>query len=111
MAEPDRPLAKGRGSQVDPPNRFGGTYHEIDFEQLDRLIGELVHGQAAPAAPPEQVRPIEVIRLPQTDGQRVARRRAVEEGERALAGGEVGVIVVAGGSGTRLGYEGPKDLV
>ncbi len=80
----------------------------IDFEQLDRLVEDLVHGQAAPAAPPERVRPIEVIRLPQTDGQRVARRRAIEEGERALAGGEVGAIVVAGGSGTRLGYEGPK---
>jgi UDP-N-acetylglucosamine/UDP-N-acetylgalactosamine diphosphorylase len=80
----------------------------IDFEQLDRLIEDLVHGQAAPAAPPEKVRPIEVIRLPQTDGQRVARRRAIEEGERSLANGQVGAIVVAGGSGTRLGYEGPK---
>src|SRR4029077_13081293 len=77
-------------------NRLRREIVWIDFEQLDRLIGELVHSQAAPATPPELVRPIEVIRLPQTDGQRVARRRALEEGARALAAGEVGVIVVAG---------------
>lgn len=32
MSDPERPRARGRGSQIDPPNRFGGTYHEIDFE-------------------------------------------------------------------------------
>lgn len=35
MADPDRPLARGRGSQIEPPNRFGGTYHEVEFEQLE----------------------------------------------------------------------------
>ena len=35
MPDPNRPLAKGRGSQIDPPNRFGGTYHEIEFEHLE----------------------------------------------------------------------------
>ena len=49
-----------------------------------------------------------MIRLPQTDGERAVRRRAGGLGADALAAGEVGVILVAGGSGTRLGYEGPK---
>jgi len=35
MPDPDRPLAKGRGSQIEPPNRFGGTHHEVDFEHLE----------------------------------------------------------------------------
>ena len=35
MSEPNRPLAKGRGSQIEPVNRFGGTYREIDFDQLE----------------------------------------------------------------------------
>ncbi len=61
---------------------------------------------AAPSA--DRVRPIEVVRLPQTDGERVAQRRAAGIGADALAAGEVGVILVAGGSGTRLGFEGPK---
>ena len=35
MLEPNRPMARGRGSQIEPPNRFGGTHHEIDFEHLE----------------------------------------------------------------------------
>ena len=35
-------------------------------------------------------------------------RRAAGLGADALAAGEVGVILVAGGSGTRLGFDGPK---
>ncbi|QDV35390.1 PA0069 family radical SAM protein [Tautonia plasticadhaerens] len=35
MSEPNRPTAKGRGSQVRPPNRFGGLSYEDDFEDLE----------------------------------------------------------------------------
>src|SRR5271166_5738687 len=75
----------------------------IDFDQLNDLIGELIRGESAAAVESERVQPIEVIRQPQTDGQRVARRRAVEIGAETLAAGEVALIVVAGGAGTRLG--------
>ena len=67
-----------------------------------------MRGDAAAAPPADRVQPIEVVRLPQTDGERVVRRRAGGIGADALAAGEVGVILVAGGSGTRLGFEGPK---
>lgn len=80
----------------------------IDFDQLSGLIGDLVRGESAAAVEPDRVQPIEVIRQPQTDGQRVARRRAVEIGAETLAAGEVALIVVAGGAGTRLGFDGPK---
>src|SRR5208337_540798 len=80
----------------------------IDFDQLSGLIGDLIRGESAAAVEPDRVQPIEVIRQPQTDGQRVARRRAVEIGAETLAAGEVALIVVAGGAGTRLGFEGPK---
>ena len=36
----------------------------LDFEQLDRLIEELVHGEAATQAELGRVEPIEVIRPP-----------------------------------------------
>jgi UDP-N-acetylglucosamine/UDP-N-acetylgalactosamine diphosphorylase len=49
-----------------------------------------------------------VSRLPRTDAERVSRRHMAEEGEAMLAGGEVAVVVVAGGQGTRLGFDGPK---
>lgn len=37
-----------------------------------------------------------------------SRTAALAAGERALRAGEVGAILVAGGQGTRLGYDGPK---
>ena len=80
----------------------------IDFERLDRLIADLVVTENSAVPPADRVQPIDVVRLPQTDGERVVRRRAGGLGADALAAGEVGVILVAGGSGTRLGYEGPK---
>ena len=36
MSNSQRPIAKGRGSQINPPNRFGGLHHEIDFEHLEQ---------------------------------------------------------------------------
>src|SRR5262249_44895801 len=35
MLDSDRPKAKGRGSQLNPPNRFGGPHYEPDFEHLE----------------------------------------------------------------------------
>src|SRR5262249_33420851 len=35
MADFNLPKAKGRGSQLNPPNRFGGPYYEPDFEHLE----------------------------------------------------------------------------
>ncbi len=35
MSDAKRPIAKGRGSQLNPPNRFGGPHHQIDFEHLE----------------------------------------------------------------------------
>jgi DNA repair photolyase len=35
MTGREQPIAKGRGSQLNPPNRFGGPTHELDLEQLE----------------------------------------------------------------------------
>jgi UDP-N-acetylglucosamine/UDP-N-acetylgalactosamine diphosphorylase len=90
--------------------RLQSEIASIDFEQLDRLIDALVQVDGIAPPPAELVQPIDVVRLPQTDGERVVRRRVSEIGAEALAAGEVGVVLVAGGSGTRLGYEGPKGV-
>lgn len=88
--------------------RLAAEAAAIDLDQLDRLVAELVQADGTPAPPDDRVRPIDGVRLPQTDGERVAIRRAAGVGADAIAAGEVGVILVAGGSGTRLGFEGPK---
>jgi UDP-N-acetylglucosamine/UDP-N-acetylgalactosamine diphosphorylase len=88
--------------------RLASEIAAIDFDRIDRLIADLVHGEGEAVPGADRVRPIAAERLPQTDGERVAHRRAASTGADALAAGEVGVIIVAGGSGTRLGFEGPK---
>ncbi len=75
----------------------------LDLDQVDELFRNL--GQTDPT---NRVKPLPVDRLPRTDGERVNRRHVAAIGEAALAQGEVAVVIVAGGSGTRLGFEGPK---
>ena len=106
----DRVTCCGGGTSWTTPDaaRLEAEIAAIDLEQLDRLIAEHVHGESTATVPTDRVEPVEVVRLPETDGERVARRRAMELGEQALAGGEVAVVLVAGGSGTRLGFDGPK---
>ena len=84
-----------------------GDLRRIPFAEVDQVIARLVHGEEE-HPDISQVEPVEVHRLPGTDGQRRMRRLAAEEGERMLTRGEVAVVVVAGGQGTRLGFDGPK---
>ncbi len=88
--------------------RLVSEVESIDFDRLDDLIRALVRGEQSEAAASGEVGPVEVFRLPQTDGERAARRQVAEIGEEALRRGEVAVVLVAGGSGTRLGFDGPK---
>jgi UDP-N-acetylglucosamine/UDP-N-acetylgalactosamine diphosphorylase len=80
----------------------------IDFDQLDGLIDTLLRHNVSHVPDPERVRPIDVYRMPRTDADRIERRQVAEIGVAVLAAGEVGVVMVAGGSGTRLGFSGPK---
>jgi UDP-N-acetylglucosamine/UDP-N-acetylgalactosamine diphosphorylase len=86
---------------------FEAELGSIDFPLLDHLNETLVFAEPVPTSV-EAVRPVEVCRLPRTEGERVTHRLASELGESALAAGEVAVVIVAGGQGTRLGFDGPK---
>lgn len=98
--------------ELDPiaRDRLLAEVASIDLDQVGTLFRELADsGAEAPGGvEAAEVRPVAVNRLPRTDGERVARRHVAAIGEEMLARGEVGVIIVAGGSGTRLGFEGPK---
>jgi UDP-N-acetylglucosamine/UDP-N-acetylgalactosamine diphosphorylase len=88
--------------------QLSAEIESIDFGRLADLVASLVHNSESTTPNPELVKAVDVFRLPQTDGERTTRRHVAELGQDALSRGEVAVVLVAGGSGTRLGFEGPK---
>ncbi|HVW20632.1 MAG TPA: UDPGP type 1 family protein [Opitutaceae bacterium] len=81
---------------------------EIDLAEVDRLNRTLVSGQAAAAADLAGLEPAPYEPLPEHGGDAGAWAAAKAAGEEALRAGRVAAFTVAGGQGTRLGYDGPK---
>jgi UDP-N-acetylglucosamine/UDP-N-acetylgalactosamine diphosphorylase len=63
-----------------------------------------------PAATFHKLEPPPVERLPERGGNAEAWAEARERGEELLRHGRVALMVVAGGQGSRLGFDGPKGL-
>jgi UDP-N-acetylglucosamine/UDP-N-acetylgalactosamine diphosphorylase len=79
----------------------------IDIDRVRRISsGEL----AAPTAPAPDRRPAPVLRLGE-EPQSGSRQDAWTRGEDLLRGGQVGILLVAGGQGSRLGFSGPKGCL
>jgi UDP-N-acetylglucosamine/UDP-N-acetylgalactosamine diphosphorylase len=81
---------------------------EIDLGEVERLNRELVFKTAGGGADLAGLAPAPVTLLPEHGGDAAAWARARATGEEALRAGRVAAFVVAGGQGTRLGYDGPK---
>jgi UDP-N-acetylglucosamine/UDP-N-acetylgalactosamine diphosphorylase len=80
----------------------------IDFALVERLFREQTAAvnwaaKAAHATPPP------AARLGSPDNS-FSRQQAVARGRRALSAGEVAAVIVAGGQGTRLGFDHPKGM-
>jgi UDP-N-acetylglucosamine/UDP-N-acetylgalactosamine diphosphorylase len=74
----------------------------LDLAQLRRLYEQRDRTDAVP--PPGRIQPPPVVRLD------VEAQEARRLGESALKQGEVAVLVVAGGQGSRLGFDHPKGM-
>lgn len=79
----------------------------IDFERSAALIEPLVKTKAAFALPNE-IEPPDVFPAASHSDQEDLYARAREAGEAAIRAGRVAAFTVAGGQGTRLGFDGPK---
>ncbi|HMP57713.1 MAG TPA: UDPGP type 1 family protein [Gemmatales bacterium] len=85
--------------------RLAGQLNQLDLGLLRDLFHERTQEVLATFTPPE---PPDVVRLPERleEWEEQQEDRAV--GEELLAAGQVGVVLVAGGQGSRLGHPGPK---
>jgi UDP-N-acetylglucosamine/UDP-N-acetylgalactosamine diphosphorylase len=87
--------------------RLAAQIAALDLGLVARLVDQFVHHDDAPVlegalAPPDA---IPLARGPDDDARDRAARAV---GEEALRGGRVGLALLAGGQGTRLGFDGPK---
>jgi UDP-N-acetylglucosamine/UDP-N-acetylgalactosamine diphosphorylase len=88
--------------------RLAAQIDDVDFALLESLFtnkgGEIDWGELARRSEPPPA-----IRLSDAH-PRFSRAAAIERGAAALAAGKVGALLVAGGQGTRLGYDHPKGM-
>jgi UDP-N-acetylglucosamine/UDP-N-acetylgalactosamine diphosphorylase len=89
-------------------SRFESQLQAIDFDQLSRLF----HGKESPidwAAVAARAKSPPAILL-HDPKPKFTSANARQHGEYALKSGEVAMILVAGGQGTRLGFDQPKGM-
>ncbi len=87
--------------------RLADEIRAIDFSRLSNLRDPSA-GKTDWAALARRAEPPIAVRLGQCSQAAVAEAKSA--GERALAAGEIGAILVAGGQGTRLGFDHPKGM-
>jgi UDP-N-acetylglucosamine/UDP-N-acetylgalactosamine diphosphorylase len=75
----------------------------LDCDRLSQLYAEREHTYRVPDS--SRIKPLDIVpaNAPDNDAMR-------EVGEAALRRGEVAALVVAGGQGSRLGFEHPKGM-
>ncbi|MCU0914679.1 MAG: UDPGP type 1 family protein [Planctomycetes bacterium] len=97
--------------QLDPRQRqeLLDQIRELDLAKIDEWVEQLVTGTPIAEVAAKRFEPAPSYGAePRDTGQRRKYRKAMELGDKLIAQGKVAALVVAGGQGVRLGFEGPK---
>ena len=86
--------------------RLEAQLNDIDLMLVRRLIRKLVETDTQ--LPYVAIEPPDVVGLAHSPGDVARDRHALRAGQELLAENRVAAVLVAGGQGTRLGFDGPK---
>ncbi len=89
--------------------QLSSQIRSIDWSQVDQWIHAALSDSGTTAIPFDQLAPAPYVPLKPTTPADAARlQEARKTGEELLRAGKVACFTVAGGQGTRLGYDAPK---
>jgi len=80
----------------------------LDFSLIEAWVGRYAENNCPRSIPEEIESPACYPASPANTEQEAKYNQAFAAGESLISGGKVAAFVVAGGQGTRLGFEGPK---